>query len=596
MASTFRGTARGLGLALLAVVGAAALGAAVHGQTSPPRAARTPPARPPAPAAARPTGTAAGDAGEAGLRLPDGFHAQVFADDLGPLRFLTVAANGDVFVKTKEGGIIALRDTNGDGRSDVKQTFGSGGGTGIALHDGWLYHSTSTGVYRYRLAAGDLVPKGEPETIVSDLPAGRQHNQKSFAFDEAGQLFVEVGSPSNAYGGAHDRAKGAKGEDPTEFLQTHGGWWRFDPAKPNQKQADGYHFSTGHRHILAVAWNPAAHTFFVVQMGRDNLSTVDPDHYTDEDNAEKPSEDMFVLRDGSNFGWPFTYYDPVQKARMVAPEYGGDNVKRAEAGKYPDPLVAFPGHWAPLQMAFYSGTQFPEKYRGGAFIAFHGSWNRAPKPQKGYNVTFVPFDASGMPSGTYEVFASGFPGVDEFTNPKDARYRPGGLGFGPDGSMFVSDTEKGRVWRIFYKGDGQAAGAPGSAGAAGKHAATTASPAAAASAAPKTAALDSGVGAKIYEQACATCHMPDGSGVPGMQPALVGSKVLSGPATMVIKVLLLGPDKALPPHKAAGGNQMPQFDSLSDEEIASVASYVRKTFGKNASAVTPAQVKAQRPK
>src|SRR5262249_17897575 len=150
--------------------------------------------------------------------------------------------------------------------------------------------------------------------------------------------------------------------------------------------------------------------------------------------------------------WPFTYYDPVLKARMVAPEYGGDNAKRAEAGKYPDPLIAFPAHWAPLQMAFDSGDQFPARYRDGAFIAFHGSWNRAPLPQKGYNVTYVPFDASGMPKGTYEVFASGFPGVETFTTPKDAKYRPAGLAFGPDGSMYVSDSEKGRVWRIFYGG------------------------------------------------------------------------------------------------------------------------------------------------
>jgi mono/diheme cytochrome c family protein len=142
----------------------------------------------------------------------------------------------------------------------------------------------------------------------------------------------------------------------------------------------------------------------------------------------------------------------------------------------------------------------------------------------------------------------------------------------------------------------RAADAAPSTGAGGKRvAATPSSPAAASPGAPAPAALDS-VGSKIYQQVCATCHMPDGAGVPGMQPALLGSKVVSGPATMVIKVLLLGPDKALPPHKPAGGNQMPAFDSLSDEEIASVATYVRKTFGKNASAVTPAQVKAQRPK
>jgi mono/diheme cytochrome c family protein len=112
---------------------------------------------------------------------------------------------------------------------------------------------------------------------------------------------------------------------------------------------------------------------------------------------------------------------------------------------------------------------------------------------------------------------------------------------------------------------------------------------------PAAAAAES-PGGKLYALACATCHMPDGSGVPGLQPALVGSKVVAGPPATVIKVLLLGPEKALPAHKATSGNQMPQFDSLSDEEIASIATYVRKTFGKGASAVTPAQVKAQRPK
>ena len=283
---------------------------------------------------------------------------------------------------------------------------------------------------------------------------------------------------------------------------------------------------------------------------------------------------------------------------MVAPEFGGDNVKRAEAGKYPDPLVAFPGHWAPLQMAFYNGSQFPAKYRGGAFIAFHGSWNRAPRPQKGYNVAYVPFDEKGMPRGTYEVFASGFPGVEEFVSPKDARYRPSGVAFGPDGAMYVSETEKGRVWRIAYAGDKVAAAAPAPAAAAS---AAKPAPAAAPKASPKPAAAaaapsDTGAGAKLYQLACATCHMPDGTGVTGLQPALVGSKIVAGPAGTLAKVILLGPEKALPNRPKTSANVMPAFDSLSDEDIAAIATYVRKTFGKGASAVTPAQVKAQRPK
>ena len=547
---------------------------------------------------------AAADPDDPGIQVPAGFRARVFSDSLGPLRFLTVAPNGDVYVKTDKEGIVALRDSNGDGRADVTEKFGSGGGTGIAVHDGWLYHSSTSAVYRYPMAAGQLVPKvSEQQTIVTGLPDEQQHTAKSFAFGGDGQLYVEVGSPSNAYGGAKDRALGAKGEDATEFLKTHGGWWRFDPSKPNQTQADGYHFSTGHRHMLAIDWNPVSKAFFVVQMGRDNLSTVDPQHYTEEDNAEKPSEDLFLLKDGANYGWPYTYYDPIQKARMVAPEYGGDNAKRAEAGKYPDPLIAFPGHWAPLQMAFYEGQQFPAKYRGGAFVAFHGSWNRAPRPQKGYNVAYVPFDDKGMPVGTYEVFASGFPGVAEFVSTKDARYRPSGVAFGPDGSMYVSETEKGRVWRIDYPGGKAAAAAPSAGAAAAAPAKVASNPAPAPAASPKAAAkpaaapaADTGAGAKLYQLACATCHMPDGTGVTGLQPALVGSKVVTGPAGTLAKVILLGPEKALPNRPKTNANVMPAFDSLSDEDIAAIATYVRKTFGKGASAVTPAQVKAQRPK
>src|SRR5262245_61407976 len=160
------------------------------------------------------------DKDDGALKLPPGFRALVVADDLGPLRFMAVAANGDVYVKTRREGIIALRDADGDGRAEVKQSFGSGGGTGIALRDGWLSHSSDSAVDRYRLNPGELVPKGQPETIVSGLPSERQHAAKSFAFDGDGRLFVEVGSPSNAYG-EPDRQLGAKGKDPTEFLKTH---------------------------------------------------------------------------------------------------------------------------------------------------------------------------------------------------------------------------------------------------------------------------------------------------------------------------------------------------------------------------------------
>jgi len=523
------------------------------------------------------------DRDDGGIKLPPGFRAVVVADNLGPLRFMTVAPNGDVYVKMRTVGIIALRDADGDGRAEVRAAFGSGGGTGIALHDGWLYTSTDSAVYRYRMTRGELVPHYEPELIVSGLPDENQHSAKSFAFGGDGMLYVEVGSPSNAYG-KPDRARGAKGQDPTEFLKTHGGFWRFDPNRPNQTQADGYHFSTGHRHILSIAWNPVSRAFFVVMMGRDQLSTVAPEYYTDEDNAEAPAEEMHILREGGSFGWPFTYFDPRKNARMLAPEYGGDNQKRAEAGKYPDPLVAFPAHWAPLQMAFSTGDQFPGKYRRGAFIAFHGSWNRAPLPQKGYNVAFVPFDDKGMPSGRYEVFADGFAGQDSFTSPGDARFRPCGLAFGPDGSLYVADSEKGRVWRIFYTGEAKAEASPSDAAEASSSGATAA----------RAAAAEKGPGAEVYYGLCAACHMDDGRGVPNMQPALTARGALAGDATPLIRLLLYGPDKVLPANRTRYENPMPEMSNLTDEQIADVLNFARRTFARTPSSITARDVAAER--
>ena len=378
------------------------------------------------------------------------------ADNLGPLRFLTVAPNGDVYVKTREVGIIALRDADGDGRAEVKEAFGSGGGTGIALRDGWLYHSTNSAVLRYRLTPGELVPEGRPETIVKGLPDEKQHEAKSFTFDDGGPPLRRGGLALQRLRRSRPRAR-RQGQGPhgvPEDPRRRSGVSTRD--RPNQTQADGFHFTTGHRHIIALAWNPVSKALFGVQHGRDQLSTVDPEHYNDDDNAELPAEVMHVLKEGAHLGWPFTYYDPLKKARMLAPEYGGDNEKRAEPGKYPDPLVAFPAHWAPMQMAFYGREQFPAKYRGGAFIAFHGSWNRAPRPQKGYRVAFVPFDEKGMPRGDYETFADGFAGRTRSRQPGDARFRPCGVAVGPDGSLYVADSVKGRVWRIFYAGEKKA--------------------------------------------------------------------------------------------------------------------------------------------
>ncbi len=198
----------------------------------------------------------------------------------------------------------------------------------------------------------------------------------------------------------------------------------------------------------------------MAMMGRDNMDIIDPMHYDALDNAERDAEEFHLLKQDTNIGWPYSYWDPIKKARMRAPEYGGDNHLHDDNPAFEKPRIAFPAHWAPLQMCLYTGTQFPEKYRGGMFLAFHGSWNRSPRPQAGHKVVFIPFDAKGMPTGkiesgegAYEDFATGFPGVDYFINSREARYRPAGVAVGPDGSLYISETGKGCIWRVIYTGE-----------------------------------------------------------------------------------------------------------------------------------------------
>uniref|UniRef100_A0A372IT86 Sorbosone dehydrogenase n=2 Tax=Paracidobacterium acidisoli TaxID=2303751 RepID=A0A372IT86_9BACT len=389
------------------------------------------------------------DSGNGGITLPSGFCALVVADNLGAARHAVVAPNGDLFVGLQDGGIAALHDSKGNGRFDVKETFGKKSVTGIAFHDGYLYFATPLTVERYKWSAGQLKPTGAPEIVVSGFPTEHEHEDKGLTFDRSGHLYVNVGAPSNACQ-SRDRRAGVPGMNPCPILEKHGGVWRFEADKLNQTQQDGVRFATGLRQFPAITWHDGA--VFLVMNNRDQLDTLWPKYFTVEDNATRPAEPMYRAVMGSNFGWPYCFYDYTQQKVLQNPEYGGDGKTSDHCSQYTLPVASYPAHWAPVDVMFYSGDQFPKSYRGGAFIAFHGSWNRAPQPQAGYNVTFQPF-ADGKPSGKFEVFADGFKGKDPLMNPSDAVARPDGLAQAPDGSLYITDSQHGKIWRVIYRGN-----------------------------------------------------------------------------------------------------------------------------------------------
>ena len=387
------------------------------------------------------------------LDMPPGFTATIFANGLGKARHLVVRENGDVYVTlrgTNDGeGVIGLRDDDGDGVADRQVAFGHAGGTGAAIYKDYLFFSSDDTVYRMKFTGGELVPSGGMEVVASGFPKQGSHAAKSLAISADGKLFVNSGAPSNACQ-KRARSAGSKGQNPCPQLFRGGGIWKFSADRLNQDQvADGQRYVTGIRNSVALAFDDAAGELYFVMHGRDQLDSLWPRFFSAEQREKLPAEEFHVAFEGSDFGWPYTYYDGLTNRRMVGPEYGGDGKKTAPDGEYPDPLVAFPAHWAPNALVFYAGTQFPAEYHGGAFVAFHGSWNRAPGLQEGYQLVFVPMK-DGKPSGDWRTFADGFMGDRPIRNPAQAKHRPVGLAVGPDGSLYVSDSTGGTIWKISY--------------------------------------------------------------------------------------------------------------------------------------------------
>jgi glucose/arabinose dehydrogenase len=206
--------------------------------------------------------TPACDPNNGGITLPAGFCALVAVDGLGAARHIAVAPNGDVYValqsdRNSGGGVVALRDTKGDGHFDMKETFGEGSSTGIGLRNGYLYVAKMQSVERYKMTPGQLKPAGPPEVVAMGLPGERQHGDKGLTFDGKGSLYVNVGAPSNACQ-TKDRAAKSPGQDPCPILEKHGGIWKFDENKLGQTQDDGTRFSTGLRQMPAITWHDGA--------------------------------------------------------------------------------------------------------------------------------------------------------------------------------------------------------------------------------------------------------------------------------------------------------------------------------------------------
>jgi glucose/arabinose dehydrogenase/mono/diheme cytochrome c family protein len=544
---------------------------------------------------------------DSGLTLPAGFCATVFADAVGHARHMVVAPDGVLYVNTWSGRyyhndtpppggfLVALQDKAGTGKADVTERFGEtvqsggAGGTGIGLYKGSIYAEINDRIVRYTLPSGSIVPQDPPVTIVSGLPLGGDHPMHPFLIDTQGSMYVDVASATNACQ-VKNRTLKSPGIDPCTELQTRGGVWRYDANKSNQTFSKADRYATGIRNGEGFAIDDGGR-LFVTQHGRDQLHSNWPDIYKADQEATLPAEEVLLLKQGGDYGWPECYYDTFAQKLILAPEYGGDARKAGVCANKIPPAAAFPAHWAPNAMAHYDQKQFPARYREGLFVAFHGSWNRAPYPQGGYNVVFQPMTGDHA-SGPCEIFADGFAGAVK--SPAGATYRPTGLAVGPDGALYISDDVSGRIYRIVYRG-GSVGGAakvipcPSLTAPAGEIAEGPANP-------PEGTHPDAGklanlpvpegatpqmvaLGERVYrgqvgDAACTGCHGADGKGSP-LGPDLTGKdkKWLwsDGSYAGIKKTIAEGvaqPKQYRSPMPAMGGAE------LTPEQLSAVAAYV----------------------
>jgi glucose/arabinose dehydrogenase len=391
-----------------------------------------------------------------GITLPPGFCATRFAENVFAARHLTVTQAGDVYVATSPlagtpTSFVALRDTNGDGIAEVRETVGNLPGNGIAWENGYLYFAAHDRVLRYALPNGQLTPTAGPEVVIRDLPTEGDHFLKTVVVVED-VLYLNIGSATNSCQ-EQNRQLRSPGIDPCPELATRSSVFRFAANTLDQTLADGERYATGLRNANALAFRRGLGKLFAAQNSRDQLHENWPDQFTEADDVRLPAEGIFFVHRDDDYGWPYCYYDAQAGHYFLAPEYGGDGeTTGARCENLPAPVATLPAHWAPLGAVFYENDVFPAHYRNGLFIANHGSRfaPNAAEPLPGYNVAFIPF-SNEFATGPYERFAEGFAGSGR-PLPANAAHRPVGLALSSDGSLYLSDDKGGVIWRIYYQG------------------------------------------------------------------------------------------------------------------------------------------------